>query len=73
MTNKRATEEEVIYECYRRLFKSAAPSANFDKLMDQSQLNKFGRKEIPFMNYVSGRDTLSDCRIELTIKTFELC
>lgn len=40
-----------INECYRRLFKAATPSADFDKLVDNAVMNDFGYKEIPYMDY----------------------
>jgi hypothetical protein len=47
-TNK---EELALLECYRRLFKQATPSADFDLLCENATLDEQGRKIIPFLDY----------------------
>jgi len=53
--NKKLTNDEIIFECYRRMFREANPSVNFD------ELHKLGITKKPefFMAYL-----LSSKRIE---------
>ncbi len=44
-------EELALLECYRRLFKQATPSADFDLLCENATLDEQGRKIIPFLDY----------------------
>jgi hypothetical protein len=41
----------VILECYRELFKNSTPVGDFDKLVEEAEINEFGQKIIPFMDY----------------------
>jgi len=71
MTKKRKREEEAMHECYRRLFKAATPSADFDELISQASVNNFGQKEIPFLDYVLERET--HCQIvESILKEYKI-
>ena len=35
MKKRKKTNDEVIFECYRRMFKEAEPSADFDELHEK--------------------------------------
>ena len=43
--------EEILMEVYREAYKAATPSANFDDLIANAELNEFGQKIIKFMDY----------------------
>jgi len=38
-------------ECYRILFYKSTPSADFEKLMEEADVNEDGQKVINFMDY----------------------
>lgn len=44
-------EDEAMMECYRRLYVNSTPSADFDKLFEEAELNEFGQKIIDFDSY----------------------
>jgi hypothetical protein len=44
-------EEKAIHECYRRLYKSSTPSADFDELVKNASINESGEKQIDFNSY----------------------
>lgn len=44
-------EEVAIFECYRRLYKAATPSANFDELLEKAYVDEYGMKHISFNDY----------------------
>lgn len=41
----------AIFDCYRELFAQATPPADFDKLVEQAEVNERGQKIIPFMDH----------------------
>ena len=43
--------ENAMLDCYRELFANSTPKGDFDKLMEEAELNEFGQKVIPFMDY----------------------
>ena len=55
------TDDEIIFECYRRMFKEAEPSADFDKL------HKEGVTKIPefFMAYFLLNDRIEEICLEV--------
>lgn len=52
-------EDDAIMECYRRLYANSTPSADFDQLFEEAEINEFGQKKIDFNSY------------EIEQKTFE--
>jgi len=48
--------KEAIFECYRRLYKEATPSADFDKLYNEAEINDIGQRVINFQDYVLNMD-----------------
>ena len=49
MMNATTKEQEAMRECYRKLYKSSTPSADFDELMNNAPIDENGRKVIDFM------------------------
>lgn len=47
-TNK---EEKAMWQCYRLLYENSNPSANFDELVENAELNERGQKVIDFDSY----------------------
>ena len=54
--------DEALMECYRRLYKAATPSADFDELVKNATINDKGKKVIDFMAYELERDLFSMIR-----------
>lgn len=48
---KRKTDYEILLEIYRKVYAVSEPPADFDELVANAELNKFGQKDIKFMNY----------------------
>lgn len=63
--------EQAILECYTELFANAYPYADFNKLMEEAPVNKFGQKEIPFMDYEIEED-IAEKIIADIIKKYKL-
>ena len=42
----------VVMDTYRALYRASTPSADFDKLVEEAELDEDGRKVIPFENYI---------------------
>lgn len=57
---KRMTKEQkiddAILNCYRELFANSTPVGDFDKLMEEAEINDRGQKVIPFMDYEIDQD-----------------
>ena len=64
-------EEAAILACYRRLYKASEPSADFDKLMEEVQVNEEGKKVIDYMSYEIDMATYEEI-IKEVIKEFNI-
>jgi hypothetical protein len=64
-------EEKAIDECYRRLYKAATPSADFDLLVETATIDDNGLKHIPFLDYELEEDKFESI-IEDVIKEFKI-
>lgn len=63
--------DKAIWECYTRLYKVATPSADFDKLVEEANINEDGQKVIPFDNYEI-EEKLMDEIITNVIKEYKI-
>ena len=43
--------DKIMLDIYRELYLNAEPSADFDELVANAELNERGQKDIHFMNY----------------------
>lgn len=43
--------EDAIAECYRILFAKSEPPGDFDKMVEEAELDELGRKVIPYWNF----------------------
>lgn len=43
--------EEALFDCYRELFANSTPKGDFDKLVEEAEVNERGQKVIPFDSY----------------------
>jgi len=69
--NATPKEELALLECYRRLFKQATPSADFDKLCEDATLDEQGRKIIPFLDYELEDDEFKEVLLKI-IKEYKI-
>lgn len=44
-------DDKILLEIYRQLYKASTPSADFDKMMEEAEINEWGQKVIPFMDH----------------------
>lgn len=58
-------------ECYRRLYKAATPSADFDELVKNATIDENGRKVIDFMSYKL-EDGIFESILNDVIKEFKI-
>lgn len=61
----------AMMHCYRQLYASATPPANFDELIQKAETNKFGQKVIHYMDYELEQDQFEEI-MEDSIKSFKL-
>jgi hypothetical protein len=59
--------DAALFDCYRELFANSTPKGDFDKLVEEAQLNEMGQKVIPFDDYEISEDLFKEI-IESTIK-----
>jgi hypothetical protein len=52
--------ENAMLNCYRELFANSTPKGDFDKLMEEAEINEFGQKVIPFMDYEIDEEAFED-------------
>lgn len=71
MEHLKTKEDKAVHYCYCELFKNATPSADFEELLENAEINDFGQKEIPFNDYEIEEEKL-DKIIEESIKKFNL-
>jgi hypothetical protein len=50
--------ESVLHELYRRAYAASTPPANWDLLLKNATLNKWGQKEVPYMEHYCSQETL---------------
>lgn len=43
--------KEILFDIYRDLYKASEPSADFDYLVETAEIDKYGRKIIPYDKY----------------------
>lgn len=55
---RQSRDEKILYDYYRRVYKAATPSADFDELVENAKINGRGEKEIDYNAYEIEEDTL---------------
>lgn len=68
---KQSKEDKAIMECYIELFKHSTPSADFEQLVENADINECGQKVIDFMSYEIDEE-LYDSIVESMIKKHKL-
>lgn len=48
---KKNKDDEILNELYRRSYAESTPYGNWDEILENSPMNEFGQKDIPFMDY----------------------
>lgn len=51
MSKIKTKEDKALYEIYRRAFEASTPKGDWDAMFENAELNEFGQKVIPFMDY----------------------
>jgi hypothetical protein len=58
--SRQSRNEKILFDFYRRCYKAATPSADFDKLMVEAEINEWGQKDIKYSNYTIDEDVYED-------------
>ena len=58
--NRRKRLEEIIFDCYRELYKESTPSADFDALLEAAPSDNMGRKVIKYDDYYIPREKFEE-------------
>lgn len=53
---KKKTLTDVVFDVYRELYKKATPSADFDELWANAEINDDGQRVIHYMDYYLDKD-----------------
>jgi hypothetical protein len=57
---KKNIDDEIMNELYRRSFAASTPYGNWDELLENAEINKEGKKIIPFMDYECPHEKLEE-------------
>lgn len=63
--------DDAMMHCYVELFANSTPEGNFNDMLKNAMINKFGQKEIPFMDYEIEEETFNTI-VDDTIKKFKI-
>ena len=56
---------KILFEFYRRTYRAATPSADFDLLYETAPINDQGQREIDFMAYEIDKDVFERIKEEI--------
>ena len=68
---KRNKNDQILHEMYTLAFAASEPSADFDKLMEEAELNEEGNKVIPYMDYECKKEVLEEI-FDSTLKKYKI-
>lgn len=57
---KKITDDEILHEIYRRVYKASTPSADWDALIATATINEHGQKVVDCMAYECPADTMQE-------------
>jgi len=63
--------DQILHEMYKLAFAASEPPADFDKLMEEAELNDEGKKVIPYMNHECKREVLEEI-FNSTLKKYKI-
>lgn len=63
--------EKAYYSCMTKMYQASEPSANFQELLDNADINENGLKDIHYENYLIDRDVAVEIFDE-TVKEFKI-
>lgn len=52
--------DEAVTDCYQRLFEASTPQGDFDKLVEEAEIDERGQKVIPYMDYEIEEDVMDN-------------
>jgi len=64
-------DKEILFEIYRQMYRAATPSADFDKLIEEAEINEWGQKVIRYMDYEIDNNTYEDI-IKNVLKSYRV-
>lgn len=64
-------DEKILHELYRRAFDQSTPKGDFDQLMENAEINQWGQKVIPYMDYECEEEVLQNI-FESVMKEFRV-
>ena len=68
---KKLTDEEILHEIYRRVYKASTPSADWDELLATATLNEHGQKVVKYMEYECSKETMEEI-LNSTLKEYKV-
>ena len=60
MRNKKNKNDLILNELYRESFAASTPKGDWDKMLEDAELDEFGRKVIPYMDYYCPQEKLEE-------------
>jgi len=60
--------ELALFDCYRELFANSTPPADFDKLVEEAEINERGQRVIPFDDHELSEDRFKEIIAATLIK-----
>lgn len=60
MKTKKDKDQEILHEMYRRAFAASNPPADFDELLENAELDEYGRKKIPFLDHECSQQKMEE-------------
>lgn len=60
----------AIHECYCELFAKSDPPGDFNKMLEEADINERGQKVIPYLDYVIDHEELESI-VEKTFKKYK--
>lgn len=51
---------DLVWECYRELYRESTPSADFDSLVENAPTNDRGEKEVDYMAYYLSQEKYTE-------------
>ena len=48
--------KKLLHDCYVELYKQSEPSADFNKILEEAEIDQFGFKVIPYMDHEIDRN-----------------
>jgi len=57
---KEEMDQEIMNTLFRKAFAASNPPGDYDEMLEKAELNQFGQKIIPFMDYECSHEKLQE-------------